>query len=114
MRVAPLAKHLPLGVLESTRLDVLLCVIPCSAGVVQHRGKEHAADRSNDQHAADRLIAEEDSNNDWGCHRNNAWRNHLAQCRFGGDVNDASIVRADLISHDPWRLAELTSNFNND
>ena len=114
VRVAPLAKNLPLIVLESTGLDVLLCVIPCPAGVVQHRGEQDAADRSNDQHAANRLVAEQESNDDWGGHRNHAWRDHLAQCSLGGDVNHTSVVRANLVGHDPWRLAELTSNFNND
>ncbi len=114
MRVAPLAKNLPLGILKSARLDVLLCVIPCAAGVVQHRGKEHAADRTDDEQACNRLIAEENTNDDWSCHRNNAWQDHLAQCRLGGDINDASVVRANLVGHDPWRLSELTSNLNND
>ena len=60
--IAPLTEDLPLCILEPARLDELLRVIPCAARVVQHRGEQHAADRSNDQQTGNRLGTEQHSN----------------------------------------------------
>ena len=114
MGVAPLAEGLPLRILESAGLDELLGVIPCAAGVVQHRGQQHAADRSDDQEACNRLSAEQHSNQDRGCHRNHTWSDHLAQGGNGGDINDARVIRTRLVGHDSRNLAELTSHFHDD
>ena len=46
--------------------------------------------------------------------RDDAWRDHLAEGGAGRDVDDAGVVRALGVVHDPGHLAELAADLDDD
>ena len=110
----PLPRTLPFVVLEVARLDVLLGVVPRPAAVVEDGREEDAGDRPDHQHAGHRLEAEDDPDGDRRDDRDETRGDHLAQRGLGRDVDDAGVVRALGVVHDPGHLAELAADLDDD
>ena len=112
--VRALAEHVAVVVLEVARLDVLLRVVPRAAAVVEDGGEQDAGDRPDHQHAGDGLVAEEEADDDRRGDRDDAREDHLAEGGAGRDVDDAGVVRALAVVHDPGHLAELAADLDDD
>ncbi len=95
-------------------LDILLCVIPCAAGV----GHKYCHCKAGYGNAAEKTDNAGGSENETGDDGNNDSENcgnyHLVKSALGAEVNAGGVIGVSLILHDADDFLELAANFNND
>ena len=94
--------------------DVLLGVIPGTAGIGHEDGEQEAGNGSTGQHTHNALEAEDQTHNDGGHDADDGGQDHLVQGGLGAEVNAAGIVRIRLAVHQADDLLELTTNLYHD
>ena len=94
--------------------DVLLGVIPGTAGIGHEDGEQEAGNSSTGQHTHPALEAEEQPHTDGGHDADDGGQDHLVQGGLGAEVNAAGIVRIRLAVHQADDLLKLTTNLYHD
>ena len=93
-------------------LDVLLGVIPRTAGVRHEDGENEAGDERAAEHADHTAAAEHKADDDGGDDGKQRGRDHFLQACAGAEVHAAGIVRIGVAFHDAGDLTELTAHLN--
>ena len=114
VRRRALPEDVPGVILEPTRLDVLLRVVPRAAAVVEDSGEDDARHRADHQQRGLGLGLEENADHDGSGDRKKPWRDHVAKRGRGRDVDDARVVGLLGAGHDPGVLAELRPHLLDD
>mmetsp|Transcript_15694 Transcript_15694/g.39782 ORF Transcript_15694/g.39782 Transcript_15694/m.39782 type:complete len:631 (-) Transcript_15694:526-2418(-) len=97
-------------VVARASLDVLLRVVPRSSGVGHGDGELHARHERADEHASERLRAEQHAAHDRASHDEHARGHHLGKRSLRGDFDAALVVRRSGALHQPGDGAELLSH----
>ena len=92
-------------------LDVLLCVVPRSAGVGHEDRKENTCDQSAGKKAAERFCSEQETDDDRSRSRNDTGNDHLAKSRDRGNTDAGLIIRTAGALQDAGVLTELAADF---
>jgi hypothetical protein len=91
-------------------LDVLLGVVPGTAGVGHHQRQQHAAEQGAAEHAAEGRGAETQADDHRRSDGDGAGQDHAPQGRRGGDVHAACRVRLRLAFEQARYLVELAAD----
>ena len=94
--------------------DVLLSVIPCTAGVGHHDSQNETGNGCTCEHTGYTDNTQQQTNDNRNNDCQNCWHDHFVQSGFGTQVNTASVVRFAGTFHQTRDGLELSTNFNND
>ena len=92
------------------RLDVLLGVIPCAAGVGHVDGHQETGNGGAGQQTHNALVAQHHTHDDGRHHRDDGGQHHLLQTGLGAQIHAACIVGVGLAFHQAGDLTELTAH----
>ncbi len=95
-------------------LDVLLGVVPGGAPTRHLKGEKKPSHYRPDEHAAERLGAEDVADRKRRHHRDDTRKDHLPLRGGGDDANRGSVLGLAGAVHDPLDLAELPAHLLHD